>query len=82
MYYLGSKNNDEFVSIAVKFGYTMLTKKIDNRTAVAMWQESHISKKYQRIVLRYLSNFFGNRWVVPEYFIDELGQNHVLSKDI
>ena len=40
-------------------------------------QESNISKKSQRIVLRYLSNFFGSSLVVLEYCIDELGQNHV-----
>ena len=36
MYYLGSKNEDEFVDTAVKFGYPMLTKKMDNITAAAM----------------------------------------------
>ena len=77
MYYLGSKNEDEFVATAVKLGYPMLTKKMDNITAAAMWQESNISKKSQRIVLRYLSNYFGSRLVVPEYCIDELGQNYV-----
>ena len=30
MYYLGSKNEDEFVSTAVKLCYPMLTKKMDN----------------------------------------------------
>ena len=55
----------------------MLTKKMDNITAATIWQESNISKNLQRIVLRYLSNFFGSRLVVPEYCIDELGQNHV-----
>ena len=80
MYYLGSKNEDEFVSTAVKLGYPMLTKKMDNITAAAMRQESNLSKKYQRIVLRYLSNFFGNRLVVPEYCIDELEQNQVPPK--
>ena len=79
MYYLGSKNEDTFVSTAVKLGYPMLTKKIDNITA-AMWQESNISKKSQRIVLKYISNFFGSRFVVPEYCIDELGQNRVPPK--
>ena len=34
-------------------------------------------KKTQRIVVRYLSNCFGSRLVVPEYCIDELGQNRV-----
>ena len=36
MYYLGSKNEDEFVSTAVKLGYPMLTKKMDGMIAVAM----------------------------------------------
>ena len=77
MYYLGNKNEDKFVATAVKLGYPMLTKKMDNITAAAMWQESNISKKSQRIVFRYLSNYFGSRLVVPEYCIGELGQNHV-----
>ena len=67
----------EFVSIVVKLGYPMLTKKMDNITDAAMWQESNISHKLQRIVLRYLSNFIGSRIVVPQYCIDELRQNHV-----
>ena len=58
----------------------MLTKKVDNITTATMGQESNISKKSQRIILRYLSNFFGSRLVVPEYCIDELGQNHVPPK--
>ena len=77
MYYLGSKIEDVFVSTAVKLGYPMLTKKMDNITSAVMWQEFNISKKSQRIVLRYLSIFFGSRLVVHEYCIDELGQNHV-----
>ena len=57
MYYLGNKNEDEFVTTAVKLGYPMLTKKMDNITAAAMWQESNISLTSQRIILRYLSIF-------------------------
>ena len=37
-------------------------------------------KKSQIIVLRYLLIFFGSRLVVPEYGIDELGQNLVPPK--
>ena len=44
MYYLGSKNEDEFVATAIKLGHPMLTKKMDNITAAAMCQESNISK--------------------------------------
>ena len=80
IYYVGSKNEDEFVSTAVKLGYPILTKKMDNTTAATMWQTSNISKKSQIIVFRYLSNFFGSRLVVLEYCIDELGQNRVPSK--
>ena len=76
IYYLGNKNEDEFVSTAVKLGYPMLTKKIDN-ILVAILQESNDSKKSQRIILRYLSFFFGSRLVVSEYCTDELGQNHL-----
>ena len=77
MYYIGGKNEDEFVSTAVKLGYPMLTKKMDNITIAAMQQEFNISKKSQIILLKYLSNFFGSRLVVLEYCIDELRQNHV-----
>ena len=45
MFYLGSKKEDEFVSTAVKLGYPIFTKKMDNITDAAMWQESNISKK-------------------------------------
>ena len=79
MYYLGNTNEDEFVSTVVKLGYLMLTKKMDNITTAVMWQESSISLTSQRIILRYLSNFFGSWLVVPEHCIDKLGQNYVIS---
>ena len=37
MYYLGNRNEDEFVTTVVKLGYQMLTKKMDNITAAVMW---------------------------------------------
>ena len=52
MYYLGSKNEDEFVATAVKLGYPMLTKKMDNITAAAMRQES--SKNRIEIFIKFL----------------------------
>ena len=80
MYYLGNRKEDKFVTTAVKLGYPMLTKKMDDITAAAMWQESNISLTSQRIILRYLSNCFGSRLVVPEYCIDKLGQNYVIPQ--
>ena len=50
---------------------------MDEISAAAMWQESNISRKFQRIIIRHLSLFFGKRLIVPEYCITELGQNHV-----
>ena len=43
MYYLGNRNEDEFVTTAVKLGYPMLTKKMDNINTAAMWQEPNNS---------------------------------------
>ena len=80
MYYLGSKNEDGFVTTAIKLGYSLFTKKMDYNTTAIMWQESYISKKSQRIVLRYLLNFVGIMLVVPEYCIDNLGQNHLIPQ--
>ena len=57
MNYLGSKNEDEFVTTALKMVYPMLTKKMDHLTADTICQESNIPKKSQRIVLRCLSFF-------------------------
>ena len=37
MYYLGNINEDEFVTIAVKLVYPMLTKRMDNITVATMW---------------------------------------------
>ena len=48
MYYLGNRNEHEFVTTAVKLGYPMLTKKMDNITA-AIWQESNIFLTFPRI---------------------------------
>ena len=58
----------------------MLTKKMDNITAAVMCQESNISLTSQRIILRYLSNFFDSRLVVPEHYIDKMGHNHVIPQ--
>ena len=53
MYYLSSKNKDEFVTTIIKLGYPMLTKKMDHIPVTQIVQESNISKKSQGIVLRF-----------------------------
>ena len=69
MYYLSNKNEDKSYSTAVKLGYPILTKKMDN-----------INLTSQRIILRCLSNFFGSWLVVLEHCIDKLGQNYVITQ--
>ena len=49
-------------------------------SATAMCQESNITTNDQRIIARHLSDFFGNRLIVPESCITELDQNHVPPK--
>ena len=44
MYYLGSKNEDEFITTAVRLGCPMLTKRMDHINTATMWQKSNISK--------------------------------------
>ena len=68
---------NEFVVSIKKLGYPIFTQKMDAVTAAAMWQESNVSTRSQRIILRYLANEFGRRLVVPEAEISILGQNYV-----
>jgi hypothetical protein len=68
---------DEFVHVCKKIGYPMFTNKMDAATACAMWQESNVSKKSQRTILRYLAAKFGTQLVVPEAEVDSFGQNHI-----
>ena len=79
LYYLGRIYEDEFISIAVKLGYPM-KQKMNHITSTVMWQESNICKKYQRIVLRHLSDLFCTRLALLEYFIDKLGQNYIIPQ--
>ena len=76
MYYLGKKFEDEFIYVAIKLGCPIFFQKMNKISAAAMWQESNISRKAQRIIVRHLFDFFGKRLIVPEYCIIELGQNH------
>ena len=50
---------------------------MDEICAAAMWEESNFTTNAQRIIAGYLSDFFGNRLIVPESCITKLGQNHV-----
>jgi hypothetical protein len=68
---------DEFVHVCKEMGYPMFSKKMDAATACAMWQESNVSRKSSRTILRYLAAEFGTRLVVPEAEVDSFGQNHI-----
>ena len=77
MYYMGRKMEDEFLSVAIKLSYPILFQKMDEIGDAAIWQESKIPRKVQRIIDRHLSDFFSKRLIVPEYCTTELGQNLV-----
>ena len=53
---------------------------MDAVTAAAMWQESNVSMRSQRVILRYMANEFGQRLVVPAAKISELGERFVKPK--
>ena len=42
MYYLGGNFEDESLSIVIKLGYLILSQKMDEISAAAMWQEPTI----------------------------------------
>ena len=46
---------------------------MDEISAAAMWQESNVTTNAQIIITKYLSDFFGNRLIVPESCITKLG---------
>ena len=51
MHYLGRKFEDEFISVVIKLDYPILSQEIDEISAVAMWQESNISRKLKELLL-------------------------------
>ena len=77
MYYMGRKFEDQFLSVAIKLDYPVLSQKMDEIGAAAIRQKSNISRKAQKIIVRYSSEFLGKQLIVSEYFITELGQNNV-----
>ena len=48
---------------------------MDEISAAAIWQESNISRKDQKLLFVVYS--FGKRLIVPKYCITELGQNYI-----
>ena len=66
--------------VAIELCYPILSQKMDEISAAAMWKESNVTTNAQRIFARHLSYFFGNRLIVLESCIPKLGQNHVPPK--
>ena len=54
---MGKKFEDEFISVAIELGYSILSQKMDEISAVAMWQASNVTTNSQRIIVRHLSDF-------------------------
>ena len=47
---------------------------MDEISAATIWQASNVTTNAQRIIVRHLSDFVGNRLIVPESCISTLGQ--------
>ena len=54
---MGKKFEDEFLSIAIKSDYSLLSEKMDKISVAAMWQASNVTTNAQRIIVRHLSDF-------------------------
>ena len=80
IYYLGKNLKMNFFLLPLSWVIQFCLKKMDEISAVAMWQESNVTTNAQRIIARHLSDLFGKRLIVPETCIIELGQNHVPLK--
>ena len=60
-----------------KLGYPLLAHKMTATAVAAMWQESNVYIRSQRVILRHMANEFGRRLVVPESYIYKLGEDYV-----
>jgi hypothetical protein len=73
LHHLALNYKDQVVHVCRKMGYPALFKKMDAATACAMWQEANVSRKIQRMILRYLAAEYGCRLVVPKAEVDAFG---------
>ena len=75
--YYGEKYEGQFIKDCNDLGYPIRPKKMKAPTAAAMWIESNISMKAQKVILRYMQNEFGTSLVVPAGKIEQFGENHI-----
>jgi hypothetical protein len=76
---LASQCEVEFIEAAEDAGYPILSVKMDEETAAAMWFESNTLKKNSRTILAYLKQAYGTRFVLPQSQIEEkLGVDHLV----
>ena len=52
-------------------------KRMPASVACAMWDDSNTDLKPQRVILRYLRNWFGRSLVVSDKLLKEFGEDHV-----
>ena len=57
---MGKKIEDEFLSVAIEWGYSIFFQKMDEISAATMWQESNVTTNDQRIIARHLSDFLAS----------------------
>ena len=78
--YLGAKWPTEFAQAGGEIGMPVSAKTMGAYRAFAMWGDANITLAQQRIILRHLRQFFGQRIAVPESKIRELSAGVVNPK--
>jgi hypothetical protein len=74
---LASEYEVKFIQAAEDAGYPIMLVKMDEATAAAMWFELNTLKKNSQIILAYLKQAYGTRFVPPELKIeDKLRADH------
>ena len=69
---LGKEYGDSFANVASDLGVLLHSKEMDAESAAAMWEESNVALRGQRIILHHLAFCFGRRLTAPENFIQAL----------
>jgi hypothetical protein len=78
--FIGLRYSEEFVNGANQLGLILNGKVMDTESAAAMWEASNVSYKQERIILQYLTAYFGRRFTVPECKIRQLGKDAFMPK--
>jgi hypothetical protein len=76
---IASEYEVEFIQAAEDCGNSILTPKVDEVAAAAMWYDSNTLKKNSRIISQFLLQAYQMQFTLPESTIQEkLGADHLV----